>query len=128
MIVALLAYWQRGRLATAFSRISAIGAPAVVAIEVSDLRCEIVETFGQATMTGTVRNISSEPLSLDMTAVWAMDDLKPMYHYGAVTPQPLLAQRSGRFEIKGTLPPPAKGICKVQSFTDKISGKPVGFR
>jgi hypothetical protein len=68
------------------------------------------------------------PVALDVAAVSNFEDFKPMYHYGAVAPQPLPAGRAGRFELRIAVPPDWKGSCKVTAFTDRASGKPVGFR
>jgi hypothetical protein len=123
-IVVLLGYWQRERIKKLFS---GLGAPPPVALEVDDLRCVLTAT-GDATISATVKNISGDPLALDVAAVSNFEDFKPMYHYGAVAPQPLPAGRAGRFELRIAVPPDWKGSCKVTAFTDRASGKPVGFR
>ena len=127
-IIAAVAYWQRNRIAALFSRVSSLGAPPAAALEVSGVDCTIYESRGEAVMSGMVKNISGEPLSLAMTAVWTIERFKPMYHYAPVVPASLPAGGSTKFEIRGVLPPGAKGTCKMQAFTDRNSGKPVGFR
>lgn len=123
-ILALLAYWQRDRIEML---VSGIGAPPEAAVEVTDLRCVRADT-GDSTISATVRNISTEPLSLEVAAVTDIEDFKPLYHFGAVTPQPLPAGRAGRFDLRISVPPTWKGACKVSGFKNRTTGKPVGFR
>jgi hypothetical protein len=123
-ILVLLVYWQRDRIE---ALLSSVGAPPAAALEVADLRCVRGET-GDAMIEATVRNISGEPLSLDGAAVTEVEGFKPLYHFGPVTPQPLPAGRTGRLELRVAVPPTWTGACRVSGFTNRISGKPVGFR
>ncbi len=123
-ILVLLAYWQRDRIETL---LSGIGAPPEAELEVSDLRCVRGET-GDGRISATVRNISGEPLSLDVAAVTDVEGFKPLYHFGPVTPRPLPAGRTGGFELRIAVPPTWNGACKVSGFTNRTTGKPVGFR
>lgn len=126
-IIAAVAYWQRGNIASLFSRVSEVGAPPAVALEVSDLRC-VSATPGQGTISAMVRNVSGAPLSLDVAAVSNFEDEKQKYHYGTVAPSPLPAGQTGRFELQVAVLPDWKGTCRVRAFTDKVTGKAVGFR
>ena len=121
-IIAAVAWWQRGKIASFFSR---AGAPPAVVAEVSGVSCTIL-ALGDAVMSGTVKNVSGEAQSLELTARWDIEDLKPMYFYSPLNP--LQAGASTQFEVRGVLPQGAKGTCRVQAFTDRKTAKPVGFR
>jgi hypothetical protein len=126
-IIAAVAWWQRDRIKSIFSGASSAGAPAAVVAEVSGVSC-VIQGLGDAVMSGTVKNVSGETQSLEMTARWDIEDLKPMYFYSPLTPASLPAGASTQFEVRGVLPQGAKGTCRVQAFTDRKTARPVGFR
>lgn len=123
-ILVLLVYWQRDRIE---ALLSSVGAPPEAVLEIADLRCLRGET-GDGRASATVRNMSGEPLSLDVAVVTDVEGFKPLYHFGPVTPQPLPAGRTGSFDLKIAVPPTWNGACKVSGFTNRTTGKPVGFR
>ena len=112
-------------------------------LEVSDFKC--VSTSAGILVSGSLKNVSDEPLSLSANAVLTNNpdaplDLKSDYIKGAVTPEPLPPAESGRFEIRARRPanwPPALarldkplpvGWCKLKAFTDNGSGEGVNYR
>ena len=127
VVVAALCYWQWDRIAGMFSTFPGTGSKDSIRLEVTDFRCERIGGLGDAMMSGNVKNLSGEPLTLAIMVTWRFEGLKPIFHPGYVQPQPVPLGGTGRFELKGPLPP-QKGECKIQSFTDAPRNKPVGFR
>ena len=128
IVLAALAYWQRDRILGMFSGLGGIGKEAPIALQISDMRCELSGSMGSAIQSAAVKNLSQEALTLSVEVVWHFEDLKPARLYGPVTPAPLPAGRSGSFTISRSATFGKQGTCKIQTFTNESTGKPVRFQ
>lgn len=109
-------------------------------LEVTDFSCART-TMSDIVLTGTVKNISKDPLSLTAKAALIfVVDRRPRRAEGPVTPEPLPPGDSGRFEIRTQLPagvPPsgklddgrstAAADCRLEAFTDKSTGNALSY-
>ena len=116
VVIAIVVWWQWDTIS------SWMGGKAVA--EVVDYECA---KEGRVSVDGRVKNISEEPLELRaVTAILDSSGKKSDYREAVVRPVPLKPGQTGDFRTDGPALPDGGG-CRLDSFIDSITGKPVTF-
>ena len=116
VVVAVLLWWQWDWIAGHLG-MGGMGGT----LEVVDYRCD------RGSFDGTVRNASDKPVSVRaVTAIYDSSGKKSDYREAGVRPSPIQPGQSAGFRGEtGALPD--GGYCKLDSFVDLDTAKPVRF-